>query len=421
MAFIKIIGGTPLFGDVTVSGSKNSALPILAACIMMDGQFEISNVPHLKDTTIMIRMLNALGIRAEYHLPNKVLIWNEKKIRHIAPYELVTSMRASFFVAGPLLAKTGLAKVPLPGGCAIGTRPVDIHLKGFKELGVEILFEHGFVHLQAKKLKGTSIKLDFPSVGATENLMMAATLAEGTTKIKNTAQEPEISDLANFLNAAGGKIEGAGTNTITIHGVPSLKGCPYEVIPDRIESGTLLIAGMITKGELSLYPIIEDHIKSVLSKIKECGGKYELTKDPNSEKCKIHIKAPERIKPVHIKTAPFPGFPTDMQAQMMALLCIANGKSIIEENIFENRFMHVPELVRMGANITINNNYAHIEGVPKLSAAEVKMTDLRAGAALVLAGLAAEGESNIYGLKHLKRGYENFPSKLRGLGATIIE
>lgn len=421
MAFIKIIGGTQLNGNVSVSGAKNSALPILAAAIMLDGQFELSNVPNLKDTVIMIRMLNSLGIRAEYRLPNKVLIWNERKVRHIAPYELVTSMRASFFVAGPILAKTGLAKVPLPGGCAIGTRPVDIHLKGFMALGAEVTIEHGFVQLQAKKLIGNIIPLDFPSVGATENIMMAASLAEGTTIIQNAAKEPEIIDLAEFLIKAGAKITGSGTDTITIEGVSSLKGYNHEVIPDRIEAGTLLIAGMITKGDIIVHQVIPTHIEPLLLKLKEAGAQLDIIKSNTSQKSSIHIKAPSQIQSVDFETQPFPGFPTDMQAQMMALLTIAQGKSTVKETIFENRFMHVSELVRMGAKININNHFAYVEGVSKLSGAEVKMTDLRAGAALVLAALVAEGESLIYGLKHLKRGYENLPTKLQGLGATIIE
>ncbi len=418
MSYLKITGGKKLNGKIITSGAKNAALPILAGAILLEGETELVNVPYLKDIVLMLKMLNALNIRAEYSHFNRVKIWNNKNIKHMAPYDLVTSMRASFFVAGPILAKTGLAKVPLPGGCAIGSRPVDIHLKGFKALGAEINIEHGFVELKAKKLKGAKIVLDFPSVGATENILMAACVAEGTTIIENSAQEPEITDLVNFLNLAGAKISGAGTSVLKIKGVTSLKGVNYSVIPDRIEAGTLMIAGAITKGDVVVEPIIPEHLESLIYKLEECGIECTVTNLDNGL-ASVRVKPKGQIKATDIETMPFPGFPTDMQAQMMALLSVANGTSTIQETIFENRLMHVNELNRMGANIKVHHNSAIIEGVRELTGAEVKITDLRAGAALILAGLAAQGESTIYGLKHLRRGYENLSQKLRDVGAEI--
>ena len=417
MSFLKIVGGRRLTGDVCTSGAKNAALPILAASIMLEGETELTNIPYLKDISTMIRMLNSLGIRAEYSPPNNVKIWNNKKVRHIAPYDLVTAMRASFFVAGPILAKTGLAKVPLPGGCAIGSRPVDIHLNGFKALGAEVNIEHGFVELKAKKLKGAHILLPFPSVGATENILMAASIIEGTTVIENAAEEPEITDLIKFLRKAGADIEGENTSVITVRGVSSLKGIKYDIIPDRIEAGTLMIAGAITKGDVTVKPIVLSHMESLIIRLEEMGVKCTYNSDDKS----VRVEYEKELKAVDIETMPYPGFPTDMQAQIMALVAVSNGMSIIKETIFENRFMHVNELVRMGALIKIQNNCALIEGVKELTGAETKITDLRAGAALVLAGLAANGESTIYGLKHLRRGYENLNCKLRNLGAEIID
>lgn len=416
MPRLTIEGGVPLKGTVRASGAKNAALPIMAAVLMLEGDTILENVPQLMDVSIMLRMLNALGVRAEYYsLKQEIHISNTKKIRHIAPYDLVTSMRASFFVAGPILAKVGFAKVPLPGGCSIGARPVDIHLKGFKALGAEISMEHGFVQLQAKKLKGTYIRLDFPSVGATENIMMAACLAEGETILDNAAREPEIDDLAFLLNKAGGKIEGIGSSTLTIKGVSKLNGIRYPVVADRIEAGTLLIAGAITNGDVTVTDLIVEHQLPLLEKLKEANVGIEILGNA------IRVFGNGRPKAVDFSTEPFPGFPTDMQAQMMALLTIADGKSVVKESIFENRFMHVQELSRMGAQIKIDNQHAIITGVPKLSGAEVKITDLRAGAALILAGLVSDGWSSIYGLKHLKRGYDKLPNKLESLGARIIE
>jgi UDP-N-acetylglucosamine 1-carboxyvinyltransferase len=410
---MSIEGGVPLNGSVRVSGAKNAALPLMAGAILLKGETTLTNVPYLKDIVTMLKMLNSLGVRAEYHHENTIKICNERKIRHIAPYDLVTAMRASFFVAGPILARTGMAKVPLPGGCSIGTRPIDIHLKGFEDLGAKIDIEHGFVVIRAPELIGSRVRLRFPSVGATENILMAATLAKGTTVIENAAQEPEVTDLANFLNAAGAKITGMDTPTLTIQGVESLEGVNYPVIPDRIEGGTLLIAGAITGGEVTATNINIVHQLPLIEKLKECGFSVEMGENT------ITVSSSGYWQGCNIDTEPFPGFPTDMQAQMMALLSLADGQSIIKESIFENRYMHAPELMRMGADIKLDKEYAIISGVKQLGGAEVKITDLRAGAALFLAGLAAEGKTTVYGLKHLKRGYERLHEKLQSLGAKI--
>jgi len=363
----------------------------------------------------MLRLLNALGLRTEYREFDEVKIWNTKKVRHIAPYDLVTSMRASFFVAGPLLAKTGFAKVPLPGGCSIGARPIDIHLKAFKELGAEISMQHGFVELKADRLIGKPIRLDFPSVGATENLMMAACFADGETVISNAAREPEIDDLGGFLIAAGAQITGLGTSTIVVKGVSKLTGMSeYSVIPDRVEAGTLIIAGAITNGDVRVENVNISHLKPLLDVLYQGGLRMDQGDDW------VHVKPGPRFQAVDIETEPFPGFPTDMQAQFMALLCVAEGRSVVKETIFENRFMHCRELMRMGAQIKIDDHMAVITGVPNLSGAEVKITDLRAGAALILAGLVADGYTNVHGLKHLKRGYYNLPGKLERLGARMV-
>ncbi|NDC83075.1 UDP-N-acetylglucosamine 1-carboxyvinyltransferase [bacterium] len=415
MTGLFIDGGVPLFGSVAASGAKNAALPLLAASLMMNGSSTLTNVPHLMDVFTMLKMLNALGVRAEMQPGNRVVINNTKKVKHIAPYDLVTAMRASFFVAGPLVAKTGFAKVPLPGGCSIGSRPIDIHLKGFERLGIQHSIEHGFVELKVKSLRGNSVHLEFPSVGATENVMMAACLAEGTTVIENAAREPEITDLANFLNKAGAKIIGHGSACITIQGVAELNGTDHPVVSDRIEAGSLLIAGAITGGEVTVTNCVPEHSAPMLEKMREAGLVIGIGPDWMS------VKAEGRYTGIDFETLPFPGFPTDMQAQMMALLTVANGTSIIKESIFENRFMHAHELMRMGAKIKLDNRHAVISGVPKLAGAEVKITDLRAGAALILAGLVADGRSNIYGLKHLRRGYDDLPGKLRSIGARITD
>ncbi|MAQ64871.1 MAG: UDP-N-acetylglucosamine 1-carboxyvinyltransferase [Actinobacteria bacterium] len=409
----RITGGKTLKGKIGVSGAKNAVLPVLASTIMLGGETTLLNIPSIGDINSMVRMLNSLNIRTEYRADESIHILNEKKVRHIAPYELVTAMRASFFVAGPLLAKTGFAKVPLPGGCSIGLRPVDIHIQGFEKLGVEINFEHGFVEFSALNLKGNQIDLPFPSVGATENIMMAACLAKGETVIRNSAREPEIVDLANFLIQAGALIEGVGSSTIHVQGVQSLSGVKdYFVIPDRIEIGTLLIAGGLTGGDIEIENVNSSYLSSITDMLTEAG--LIISYQDNNVRCSFNGD----IHPVNIVTAPHPGFPTDMQAQMMTLLTAASGHSVVKETIFENRFMHVHELIRMGASITIDGQSATVKG-GKLSAADVKITDLRAGAALVLAGLIAEGKTTVHGLHHLNRGYYNLIGKLRTLGAEI--
>jgi len=412
MSKVLIHGGANLVGKVQVSGAKNAALPILAAVTMLDGKSVLSNIPRLTDITTMVRMLRTLGIKAE-HAGHTVKITNKGNCKHLIPYELVTKMRASFFISGPILARTGFVKIPMPGGCAIGSRPVDIHLKGFAALGANIEVEHGFIDIKAKKLKGNKVRLAFPSVGATENILMAATLAEGDTRIENAAREPEIEDLANFLNKAGAKIKGIGSEVLEIKGVASLKGVEHAVIPDRIEAGTLLLAGAITNGDITLSGINELHLFSLLEKMREIGIKIDIQGN------EAHVVRNGPLQPVSIETLPYPGFPTDMQAQIMALLCIVPGRSEIRETIFENRFMHTQELNRMGAHIKVKDNLAVVEGVEKLSGAPVKTTDLRAGAALWLAGLVAEGDTLIYDIEHIERGYDDLQGKLISLGASI--
>ena len=415
MLKLAVRGKNPLVGEVSVSGSKNAALPILAAAILLPGHSVIRNVPNLIDVVTIIRVLRALGLRAEYSLqqPNTVDVWNYQ-VRHVAPYELVTKMRASFFVIGPILAVKGLAKIPLPGGCAIGSRPVNIHIKGMEALGAKVELEHGFVIASADKLKGGKVYLDFPSVGATESVMMAASLAEGETIIQNAAREPEIIDLAGFLNKAGAKIEGAGTEEVRISGVSSLAAVDYTIIPDRIEAGTLMTAAAITNGRVKIKNVIPDHVEATTRKLLESGVRVEIAEEG------IFVAADDGFKAVDIKTLPYPGFPTDMQPQLTALLTLAQGTSVVTETVFENRFMHIHELQRMGADIKLEGQSAIIRGVAELSGAPVKVSDLRAGAALLLAGLAAEGETLIEDRdRHIFRGYERIVDKLTGLGADV--
>jgi UDP-N-acetylglucosamine 1-carboxyvinyltransferase len=411
-----ITGGKRLHGKVAISGSKNAALPIMAATILLHGETTITNIPNLLDIITMIRVLRALGLRAEYFEPNTVKIYTNGSIKHVAPYELVTKMRASFFVIGPILARMGLAKVPLPGGCAIGSRPVDIHLKGLEALGATVSMEHGFVIVKANKLKGAKVYLNFPSVGATETIMMAATLSEGETTIENAAQEPEIEDLANFLIRCGAKISGAGTETIKITGVSKLKGAEYKVMPDRIETCTLMVAGAITKGDIQLDGIVEKHVEPMIRKLQEIGAEITVTGD------QLKLKVKDGLKATDIKTMPYPGFPTDAQPQFTALLSIAEGTSVISETIFENRFMHVHELRRLGADIYLEGQSAIVKGVKKLSGCPVRASDLRAGAALILAGLAAEGETLVDDVERfIERGYDDLIGKLTTLGAELKE
>lgn len=411
MSFV-IRGGKALRGRIRCDGAKNAALPIMAGSILTDDAVEIGNVPFLLDVETMVSVLRAIGVNAVYS-GRSAKIAPGRSLQTEAPYDLVRRMRASFLVMGPLLVRCGTASVPLPGGCAIGQRPVDLHLKGFHAMGAEISVEHGFVNAKAKRLKGADIYLDMPSVGATENIMMAACLADGESVIENAAQEPEIVDLANFLNAMGADIRGAGTTRVRISGVKELHGVQYNIIPDRIEAATFAIAVAMAKGKVTIENVIPTHLRSVLAKIKECGA--YLFEGPRS----IDIEMVQVPRATNIKTQPYPGFPTDVQAPYMALCAISNGTGIISETVFDNRFAHSEELSRMGARIRIEGPNAIIEGVPRLAGAQVQATDLRAGAALALAGLTAEGETVITGTEHIERGYSDFVHKLRGIGADI--
>lgn len=406
----------PLSGEVTISGSKNAVLPIMAAAILSDEVCELTEVPALRDVDVMCKLLRSLGSKVkEEYSENKLEIETKNIVTDEAPYELVKKMRASILVMGPLLARTGKARIALPGGCAIGARPIDLHLKGFQALGAQIIEGHGYVEAVADKLIGNNVYLDFPSVGATENIMMAAVLAEGITILENVAEEPEIVDLANFLNRMGAKIKGAGTDTIKIEGVSALHGAKHSVIPDRIETGTFMVAAAITRGNVLIRNVVPDHVKPIIAKLKECGAAVEITDEGMIVRGDI---AP--LTATDIKTLPYPGFPTDMQSQFMSLLATVKGSSIVIETVFENRYMHVGELNRMGANIKIEGRSAVIQGEKVLQGAQVISTDLRAGAALVLAGLTAEGTTEISEIYHIERGYEKFVEKFRGIGATII-
>ncbi len=404
----------PLKGTVRADGAKNAVLPILAATLLStEGRCVLEEVPALIDVDVICEVLSSLGADVRRPRRDKIEVIAHSIDEAEAPYELVRKMRASFLVMGPLLARMGRARISMPGGCAIGIRPIDLHLKGFEALGAKITLGHGFVEASAQKLIGTNIYLDFPSVGATENIMMAAVLAEGRTSIENAAEEPEVVDLANFLNKMGADIKGAGTDTIRINGVERLKNATHAVIPDRIEVGTYMIASAITGGDVLIENVILDHLKPAIAKLKECGV------DVSEESGGLRVSANDRPKAVDIKTMPYPGFPTDMQSQFMTLMSIAEGTSIAIETVFENRFMHVSELKRMGADIKIEGRSAVIEGKDKLLGAPVKATDLRAGAALVLAGLVAEGTTEIIDIHHIDRGYVNIEEKLKSLGANI--
>jgi len=389
----------------------------MAGALLCSEDCRLRNVPSLADVNSMSEILMTLGVKIDRQ-GDIIDIKAGELSESQAPYELVSQLRASFFAIGPILARLGVARVPLPGGCAIGARPVDLHVRGLQSMGAEVHIEHGVVHAHVaganRRLKGARIYLDYPSVGATETLMMAATLADGETIIENAAQEPEVIDLANFCRAMGARIHGAGSKTIIISGVPSLHSADYSIIPDRIEAGTFLIAGAITGCEINLSPIIPEHLSPVLAKLKTMGVKIRMEGLNH-----LSIIPGEQLKATDIKTLPYPGFPTDMQAPFMALLTLCEGNSLISETVFENRFGHVPELSRMGADIQVKGNTVLVRGVPLLSGAPVTATDLRASAALVLAALAAEGETTIQGLKHLDRGYEQLEAKLRQLGAKI--
>lgn len=413
---IVIKGGNKLTGEVKVEGAKNAVLPILTASLLAsDKPSKLVNVPALSDVETINNVLTTLNADVTYKKDeNAVVVDATKTLNEEAPYEYVSKMRASILVMGPLLARLGHAIVALPGGCAIGSRPIEQHIKGFEALGAEIHLENGNIYANAKDgLKGTSIHLDFPSVGATQNIIMVASLAKGKTLIENAAKEPEIVDLANYINEMGGRITGAGTDTITINGVESLHGVEHAIIPDRIEAGTLLIAGAITRGDIFVRGAIKEHMASLVYKLEEMGVELDYQEDG------IRVRAEGELQPVDIKTLPHPGFPTDMQSQMMALLLTANGHKVVTETVFENRFMHVAEFKRMNANINVEGRSAKLEGKSQLQGAQVKATDLRAAAALILAGLVADGKTSVTELTHLDRGYVDLHGKLKQLGADI--
>jgi UDP-N-acetylglucosamine 1-carboxyvinyltransferase len=414
MAKICIDGGFPLDGDVRVSGAKNAVLPIIVASILGDGPSRIGNVPHLQDVTTTIELLGRMGAELGMDEKMRVIIDPTGIDRFEAPYDLVKTMRASILVLGPLLARFGRARVALPGGCAIGSRPVDLHLRGLQQMGASVSVQNGNIEARADRLRGCRIILDTVTVTGTENLMMAATLANGTTVIENAAQEPEVVDLANFLISMGARISGAGTNTITIEGVKNLSGTEYSVLPDRIETGTYLVAAAMTGGRVRCTRAAPGDLDAVLDKLSEAGA--DLTVGEDWVELNMHGQRP---RAVDLTTAPYPAFPTDMQAQFTALNAIAQGTSIITETVFENRFMHVQELRRLGADIQLKGNTAIIRGVPSLNGAPIMATDLRASASLVLAGLVAEGQTLIDRVYHIDRGYEIIEEKLGQLGARI--
>ena len=413
MEKLLINGGNPLEGEVRISGAKNSVLPILAASLLCEDDLVIGNVPHLQDVTTTISLLTEMGANLSIDERMNVSV-NAASVKNFyAPYEMVKTMRASILVLGPLLAHFGEAKVSLPGGCAIGSRPVNLHIDGLKAMGASIKVEDGYIFAKARKLKGARISLPIATVTGTENLMMAAVLATGKTTIKNAAKEPEIIDLANCLRLMGANIKGDGTPEIIVEGVKELKGCNYDVLPDRIETATFLVAAAITKGKLTLTHTRPDTIKIIIDKLKKAGADIATKNDI------INIEVKSQLNSVNITTNPYPDFPTDMQAQFIALNSIAKGKSKVTESVFENRFMHVQELVRMGANIDVNGNIATIQGVKSLKGAPVMATDLRASASLILAGLVAEGDTVVDRIYHIDRGYECIEEKLTKLGANI--
>ena len=407
-------GGGPLKGKIRISGAKNAALPLMISSLLTEEPLVISNIPHLHDITTTMELLGQLGVKLQVDEKLTVEADASEVNSVVAPYELVKTMRASILVLGPLIARFGRAEVSLPGGCALGSRPVNLQLKGLEALGADITIDGGYIKAKADRLKGARIFMDLISVTGTENLMMAAALADGTSVIENAAREPEVIDLADCLNAMGAKVSGAGTDEITIEGVERLKGAHHRVIPDRIEAGTFLVAAAISGGEIYVHDVIPKQIDSVLEKLREAGAEIETGENW------IHLKAPKgRLKAVSIRTAPYPAFPTDMQAQFVLLNTIAKGTSTVIETVFENRFMHVHELQRMGANIELDGNTAVIRGVKKLHGAPVMATDLRASACLVLAGLIAKGDTLIDRIYHIDRGYDCIEEKLSQLGATI--
>ncbi len=408
-----ISGGNRLQGTVRIDGAKNSALSIMAATLLTKDVCILRNIPRLTDVDIMAKVIRKLGVKVEWEEDNNLYIDSDNFNNYEAPYELVKMMRASILVMGPLLARLKRAKISLPGGCAIGARPVDYHLKGFEALGAKVEVEKGYIEAKVNKLKGDDIYLDFPSLGATENIMMAACLAEGITKIENAAKDPEVVELGRLLNKMGAKVKGLGTDLIKIEGVKELHGIDYAIIPDRIEAGTYMIAAAITGGDVLIEKADPLLLKPLIVKLEEAGVQIKLKKNL------IKVIGSDRVKAVDIKTLPFPGFPTDMQPQFMALSCVAKGTSVITETVFENRFVHTGDLIRMGADIKVEGHSTIIKGVKKLSAAPVMASDLRGGAALVLAGLVAEGTTELSRIYHLDRGYVKLEEKLNSLGADI--
>ncbi len=412
MPRIRVRKSDPLKGNVKIDGAKNAVLPIIAATLLANDICVLKSVPNLRDVHVISDLLRHLGARVDYR-DGVLTVDSTNIITYEAPYDLVKKMRASFLVMGPLLARFNHTKISMPGGCAIGTRPIDLHLKGFKALGANINMDHGFVEAKTEVLKGNKLYLDFPSVGATQNIMMTAVLADGVTIIENAAEEPEIVDLANFLNEMGASVRGAGTNTIKIKGVKSLHGAEHTIIPDRIEASTYMVAAAMTKGDVTIENVIIDHLKPVIAKLTEAGA--HVIEGENT----IRVVGPESIKPIDIKTLPHPGFPTDVQAQFMAMLTVAHGTGVVIETVFENRFMHVNEFNRMGANIKIDGRSAVVNGVKSLVGADVTATDLRAGAALILCGLIADGITNIGEIYHIQRGYVDIDKKFRQLGGNV--
>ena len=408
-----IHGGTPLFGEVDISGAKNAALPILCACLLTAEPLHLRNVPQLNDISTMLRLIAQMGVEVTMDGSDGLILDSRGLNNPVAPYDMVKTMRASIMVLGPLVARCGEARVSLPGGCAIGARPVDQHIKGLQAMGAEIHVEQGYVHATVKRLKGAHIITDMVTVTGTENLMMAAVLADGETIIENAAREPEVVDLANCLNAMGARVVGAGTDRIAIQGVERLHGATHSIMPDRIETGTYLCAAAVTGGTIRLTNTSATYLDSVVVKLLETG--CEVTAEGDA----IALKAPPRLKAVSVRTSPYPGFPTDMQAQFMAINSVADGTAVIRETIFENRFMHAVELIRLGADIKIDASNATVTGVPHLDGATVMATDLRASASLVIAGLVAQGETLIERIYHLDRGYERIEEKLTRLGASV--
>lgn len=412
MEKVVIVGQNPLEGRIKVSGAKNAVLPIIAATLLCDGECQLHDVPRLTDVETISSLIESLGVKLKKE--DRAFSFNARNIVDSeAPSKYVRKMRASVLVMGPLLARLGYAKISMPGGCNIGSRPIDLHLKGLAALGANFSIEHGTIEGETTGLKGNKVYLDFPSVGATENIMMAASLAEGVTIIENAAEEPEIVDLANFLNSMGGRVLGAGTNVIKIEGVEKLNSTSHIVIPDRIEAGTYMAMAAATRSELMVDNVITSHLKPIIAKLQETG--VEIAEEDNG----VRIRAPKKLQPIDVKTLPYPGFPTDMQPQMMALMTTVSGTSVITETVFENRFMHTNEFCRMGANIILEGHSAIVKGVPQLSGAQVKANDLRSGAALILAGMKAEGETNLYNINHVDRGYEDIVKKLQGVGAVL--